>query len=156
MTSENLDPREKEKQFNEFLVREYLKYGAVDGVYRAHEYDLPISYPSFQRLLDKWGIVKSAGPNRLLSEAICLVASINQEKLPVEKIYRMLPPSFRTSLSTAHRIASNVKEGIIRRAGTALVINLENRDDLILVGKDVSTPRGRAGKEFGDISLPMT
>jgi len=57
MTSENLDPREKEKQFNEFLVREYLKYGAVDGVYRAHEYDLPISYPSFQRLLDKWGFV---------------------------------------------------------------------------------------------------
>jgi len=70
MTQEQSTPKEKEDAFNRFIISEYLKYGSVDEVFRRNDYNLPISYPGVQRLLDKWGIVKAAGPNTLLTEAL--------------------------------------------------------------------------------------
>jgi hypothetical protein len=156
MTETLANPAEREARFNRERVKEYLKYGSVDEVYRMNNYDLPISYPGFHRLLDKWGVVKSAGPNSLLSEAIAFMMLLSDRQVPLESLYRRLPDKFKTSMSTMHRILHNVKEGIVRRVGTAVVVTVEGSPGKILVGDDVSTPRIEYGKPFGSLSVPMT
>jgi hypothetical protein len=155
MTQEKLSPKEREDAFNRFIITEYLKYGSVDEVFKRNNYDLPISYPGVQRLLDKWGIVKAAGPNTRFSEALAFLSSLSNEKIPLETLYRNMPPSFRTSMGTLHRILTHVREGTIRRVGTALVVSPGSNPNLVLVANDVSTPRLEVGKPFGSISLPM-
>lgn len=155
MLPENSDPKEKEQAFNRQIIAEYLKFGSVDKVFENHHYDLPISYPGFQRLVEKRGIIKAAGPNSMLSEALCFMVLMSDKKLPLEKVYKRLPHTFKTSLATMHRIVHNVKEGAIRRFGTALVITTEDNPEEILVGEDVATPRIELGKPFGAITLPM-
>lgn len=153
--SELPTPKEREEKFNKFIISEYLKYGSVDEVFRRNGYNLPISYPGVHRLLDRWGIVKAAGPNSKLSEAICFMELLSHHKIPMERVYRMLPPSFQTSMSTMHRILHNIKEGTTRRSGCALVITPDDNSRQVLVGDDVSTPRLELGKPFGARSLPM-
>lgn len=148
-------PKEKEFQFYKMIVAEYLKYGSVDEVFRRHEYSLPISYMGFHRILDKWGIIKAAGPNSKLSEVACFLTTLSQEKIPLERLYKHMPPSFQVSMSTLHRVLHCIKEEFTRRAGTALVITSGENPEAILVGNDVSTPRLELGKAFGSLSLPM-
>lgn len=155
MTEPKLTPEEKEQQFYSWLVEEYLKYGSVDEVYKVHKYDLPISYPSYQRLISEWGIVKAAGPNSTLSEAISFLTHLAEERVPLERLYKRMPPSFRTSMGTMHRIYQYVKEGATRRVGTALVITPYRQFGSVLIGDDLSTPRIEVGKPFGAVSLPM-
>jgi len=145
----------REEELNKTWVGEYLRWGSVDEVFRRNKYNLPISYPGFQRLLGKWGIVKAAGPNTRLSEALAFFTRLTNEKIPLERLYKDMPPSFRTSMGTLHRILSYVRSETIRRVGTALVITPEERPQIILAGNDVSTPRLDVGKPFGSISLPM-
>lgn len=146
---------EREIRFERFIITEYLKYGSVDELFKAHDYDLPISYPGVHRLLDKWGIVKAAGPNTRLSEALCFLSLLSSEKIPLERLYRDMPPSFKTSMGTLHRILSCIRKETIRRVGTALVLTPQENPSLILVGNDVSVPRLEVGKPFGSLSLPM-
>ena len=155
MSEENISPEEREQQFLAHLVAEYLKYGSVDEVYKAHRYDIPISYPGFQRVLDKYGIVKAAGPNSKLSEALSFFVHLAKEQIPLETLYKKMSPSFQVSMGTLHRILSYIKDGVTRRVGTALVITPYNKPDYILVGNDISTPRAELGKPFGSVSLPM-
>lgn len=147
--------KEKIERFNQFIVAEYLKYGSVDEIFRRNNYDLPISYSEVHRLIKKWGIIKSAGPNSILAEAITFLTLLSRDKVPLESLYKRLPPSFKTSMGTMHRLLHNIKEGIIRRVGTALVISPDRDQNLVLVGNDVSTPRLKLGKPFGSTTLPM-
>ena len=147
--------KEKIEQFNQFIVAEYLKYGSVDKVFRQNNYDIPISYPGVHRLIKKWGIIKSAGPNSILSEGITFLTLLSKDKIPLEILYKRLPPSFKTSMATMHRLLHNIKEGVTRRVGTALVITPNDNLDGVLVGEDISTPRLELGKPFGAITLPM-
>ena len=80
---------------------------------------------------------------------------LSQNRIPLEKMYKRMPPSLKTSLGTMHRIMHHIKEGVVRRAGTSLVITSEEDNEKILVAEDVSTPRLDLGKPFGSISLPM-
>lgn len=155
MSKDNLSPREKEQKFYTWLVAEYLKYGSVDEVYRIHKYNLPISYPSYQRLISEWGIIKAAGPNSRLSETIAFLAQLAEEKVPLEAMYKRMPPSFRTSLATMHRIYQYVKEGATRRVGAVLVITPHDNSRKVLVGNDVSTPRIELGKPYSSVSFPI-
>ena len=155
MSEKNISPEEREQRFLAHLVAEYLKYGSVDEVYKAHKYDIPISYPGFQRVLDRWGIVKAAGPNSKLSEALSFFVHLAKEQIPLETLYKRMPPSFQTSIGTLHRILSYMKEGVTRRVGTALVITPYKKPDHILVANDISTPRVEFGKPFGSVSIPM-
>lgn len=151
----NLSIREKEDKFNLQIISEYLKYGSVDEVFKIHDYHLPISYPGFQRLLDKWGIVKAAGPNTRLSEALAFLTRLSYEKVPLETLYRKMPPSFKTSMGTLHRILSCVRDETIRRVGTALVLYPKGNPKKVLVGSDVSPiSRDHLGKFHGVISFP--
>jgi hypothetical protein len=154
---ENLEVamEEKEIEFNKFLVEEYLKHGSVEEVFRKHRFSLPISSAGYYRVLDKWGIVKAAGPNSKLSEILNFMVHLAEEKIPVEALYKRMPPSFQTSAVTLYRILSYVKEGITRRMGTALIITPERRKDLVLIGRDISSPRLDLGKPYGALSIPM-
>lgn len=153
---EDLSPAEREALFNRRLIAEYLRYGSVDEVYKAHDYDIPISYMGFQRLLDKWGIVKAAGPNTRLTEALIFLEELSLEKVPLERLYKKMPPSFKASMTTMHRILSHIRSETIRRVGTALVITPFENKSLVLIGNDVSPiVRTDVGKPFGSITLPM-
>lgn len=150
-----MESDKKEIKFNEFLVSEYLKHGSVDEAYRNNNYNIPISYAQYQRVLDKWGIIKAAGPNSKMAEIMGFLTRLAEEKIPLEKLYKKMPPSFRTSAATMYRILSYVNEGITRRIATGLIITKTSNNKKILVGNDISTPRMELGKPFGSISIPM-
>lgn len=154
---------ESEEQFNRFIVAEYLKHGSVDEVFRANNYDLPISYPGVHRILNRWGIIKAAGPNSTFSECLAFFTRLAEEEIPLERLYKKMPPSFSPSLATLHRIYGSLKREVKknledrepRRYGTGLVLSPFDNKKEVLIGKDVSTPRVDLGKPFGSLSLPM-
>lgn len=145
----------KAEDFEKWLVREYFKYGSVNEVFKKYRYDIPISYAQYQRVLDKWSVVKAAGPNNKLTEALEFLSYLARENVPFEKIYKNIPSSFQTSAVTLYRILEYVKEGITRRVGTALVVTPFDSREKVLIGRDVSTPSVEMGKNYGSISLPM-
>lgn len=146
MLFQETEIREREDHFYKNIIRLYLKYGSVDKVFEATNYELPISYPGMHHLIKRWGIVKSVGPNSKLSEALTFLTLMTDNKIPMERVYRSLPPSFQTSMTTMHRILHNVKMGVTRRHGTALLITPEN-EDTILTGQDLANKA---------LTLPMT
>ena len=85
-------PIGSEKKFNEFLVSEYLKAGSVDEVVKSFNNDLPISYAGYQRVLDRWQVVKAAGPNNKFTEAVEFLAKLAYENIPLERCTRKCPP----------------------------------------------------------------
>lgn len=149
-------PTGSELEFNKFLVTEYLKYGSVDEVLKIHRYDLPISYASYQRVLDKWGIIKAVGPNNKLSETISFLTKFVEQNIPLDVLYKKMPSSFKTSAATLYRILSYIKEGITRRIATGLVITPFDSTDTVLIAQDFSAPRTELGKNFGSLTIPIT
>lgn len=139
--------KEREDNFYKDIIRLYLKYGSVDEVFKKTNYDLPISYPGMHHLINRWGIVKSVGPNSKLSEALTFLTLLTENKVPLEALYKKMPPSFKTSLSTMHRIAHNAKEGVVRRFGTALIVTSDQNSEQILTGHDLA---------HHAVTLPMT
>lgn len=158
-----LDQKEREREYYKFIVSEYLQYGSVDEVFRANNYDIHLSYPGVHHLLDRWGIVKAAGPNTSLVESIGFLVRMVEERIPLERLYKKMPPSFSPSMATLHRMYRDVKKQVKtkiekrtpRRTGAALVIVPEYDERVVLVGKDMSPPRPSMGKMFGSVSLPM-
>ncbi len=144
-----------ERQFSEYLVREYFMCGSVDEVLRKHSFGLPVSYANYQRILDKWGIVKVAGPNSKISEVLDFLTKLVEKNVPFEYLYKNMPPSFKTSAATIYRVLSYIKEGVTRRIATGLIITPSASQKRILVGEDVSKPRVELGKPYGAISIPM-
>ncbi len=145
-----------EIDFYQPLVAAYLKYGSVDKVFASLPENPGVSYPHFQRLLKKWGIVKSAGSQSRLAEAVYFLTALAKNNLPLETVYKTMPPSLKISAASLHRILSYIKRGLIRRTATALIITQKNNPANLLIGKDVSTPRPEIGKPYGALSLPMT
>ena len=147
---------ELEIEFYKPLVASYLKYGSVDKVFTDFAHDTGVSYPHFHRILKRWGIIKSAGPQSRLAEAVYFLTALAKDNLPLETLYKTMPPSLQISAVTLHRILSYVKRGLTRRRGTALIVSPESNPTLALIGRDISTPRPEIGKPFGSLSLPMT
>ncbi|KKQ48497.1 MAG: hypothetical protein US75_C0020G0004 [Candidatus Woesebacteria bacterium GW2011_GWC1_38_13] len=144
-----------EEKFNRFIVEEYLKCGSVDEAYRKNNHDLPVSYANFQRILDRFGVVKAVGPNNKFSEAVDFLAHMVKDNIAFEKLYKKLPPSYRTSAVTLYRVLAYVKEGITRRIGCALIITPFNDLRKVLIAKDISTPNIEFGKYYGSYTIPM-
>lgn len=145
-----------EIEFYKPLVARYLRYGSVDQVFSSLCHNTGVSYPHFHRILKEWGIVKSSGPQSHLAEAVYFLTALTKEKLPLESLYKTMPASLQISAVTLHRILSYVKRGLTRRHGTALIVSPQSNPDLVLIGKDVGTPRLELGKTYGALSLPMT
>jgi hypothetical protein len=144
-----------EEEFNKFLVREYFKYGSVEEALRRNNYNIPVSYANYQKILNKCGVIKAAGPNNKLTEAILFCEHFVRDNINVDGLYKKMPLSFQTSAKTLYRIVSYMKEGITRRVGTALVISPFDEPKKILVAADISIPRIELGKAYGSFSLPM-
>lgn len=153
---EGLRLSENEIEFYKPLIALYLKYGSVDQVFAKKYHNTGVSYPHFHRILNEWGIIKSTGPQSRLAEAIFFLTALAKEKLPLEALYKTMPPSLQISAGTLHRILSYVKRGLTRRHGTALLVSPKSNPNLILIGRDISTPRPEIGKLYGSYSLPMT
>lgn len=144
-----------EKELEKFLVSEYLKYGSIDKVFKTHSYNLPISFAGYHRLLNKYKIIKSAGPNSKLSESLHVLSLLNTYKLPLERIYhRYSPNSLQVSTNTLHRILHNIRLGVTNRVGVALLISKVDDPNKFLMGQDNSLVNPALGHK-GDWSLPM-
>lgn len=144
-----------ETEFEKKLVKEYLQHGSIDKVFKIHNYNLPISFASYHRLLNRFGIIKSAGPNSKLSESLHVLSLINTYKLPLERIYhRYAPSSIQVSTNTLHRTLHNIRLGVTNRVGVALLISTLNEPNKFLLGQDNSLTNPSLGKK-GDWSLPM-
>lgn len=147
---------EREIQFNQGLIRSYLKLGSVDEVFKRANYDIPISEAGYHRLLDQWGIIKTAGPNTHIGEVFDMVQSLTENNISLERMYREFPKTIQTSLPTFYRIVQHIKEGITRRCATALIVTPADSPQTILVGYDKGVVRNDIGKQYGSLSLPMT
>jgi len=146
---------EREEQLNKRIIKDYLRFGSVEEVFRRSNFDLPISTSGVHRLIDKWGVVKAAGPNTELGEVIMFLEKLAREKIPLETLYSKLPPSFETSKVTLHRVLSCIKHGLVRRVGVGLVVTPEGDESQMLIGRDISTPRAEFGKYYGNLSIPV-
>lgn len=144
-----------EIEFEQFLVSEYFRKGSIDEVYKSLNYDLPISFAGYHRVLNKYEVIKSAGPNSKLSESLHVLSLLNDYKLPLERIYhKYAPQSFQVSTNTLHRILHLTRLGVTRRMGTALIIESPDYPGKYLLGQDVSLKNSGLGTK-GDWSLPM-
>jgi len=141
--------------FDKFLVSEYLKYGSINKVYSIHHFNLPISFASYHRVLNKFKVIKSAGPNSQLSESLNILSKISSYKIPLERVYHQYAPrSIQVSTNTLHRILHYTRLGLTRRQGTALLITEPDHPLSFLTGVEKNTPNSALGKR-GDITLPM-
>ena len=165
---EGVSPKEAVLEFERFIVSEYLRYGSVDEILRANRFkNLGVSYPGIYHILKRWGVVRSLGRSNLpLTETLELLVRAIEGKIPIQTLYRGMPPSFRPRLATVHRVYNETKKLVkqeveikerknIRRVGTALVITPGWDSRQILVARDVSPARGDVGKPHGSLSLPM-
>lgn len=155
MATDKSYPVGDEKKFNKYLVEEYFRHGTVEEVMRKHYFDLPISNASYHRLLDKWGVVKTVGPNSRLSEILDFMVRLVEENIPLERLYKKMPASFRPSAVTLYRVLAYIKEGVTRRVGTGLIITIKGNNKKILMARDVSIPRKRFGKKYGAMTFPI-
>ena len=142
-------------EFETFLVSEYFRLGSINKVFQEHKYNLPISFAGFDRLLSKYGVVKSAGPNSKLSESLYVLSLLANYKIPLEKAYHQLAPkSIQVSTNTLHRVLHYTRLGLTRRQGVALIITPVGVPNKFLLGKDLSLTNSSLGNK-GDYSLPM-
>ncbi|KKT29703.1 MAG: hypothetical protein UW41_C0027G0012 [Candidatus Collierbacteria bacterium GW2011_GWC2_44_18] len=145
----------KQDDFETYLVSEYFKHGSINKVFSAHHYNLPISFAGFTRVLTKYHVVKSAGPNSNLSESLHILSKIVDYKIPLERIYHQFAPkTIQVSTNTLHRILHYTRLGLTRRQGAALVINPKESVERYLLGNDLSLSNPSLGRK-GDLSLPM-
>lgn len=151
-------------EYEKDIVREYLTYGSVDAVLRETQFSLPFSFAEIHRILDRWGVVKSAGPNTPIAESIGFFVRLIEERVPLEDLYKRTPPNFATSVATLHRIYRWAKEEIkkevqkrdMRRAGTALVVSPFGTPNLFVIARDVTPAKHEFKKLCGSVSFPMT
>lgn len=156
--------KEVVNEFEKKIVEDYLRYGSVDEIFRANNFDLPVSYPGVYHILNRWGVVRATGrANTPLSENIGFLVRMVEEKIPLEALYRRMPPTFTPSMSILHTIYRKAKKEVkkqieerdMRRAGAALILTPEDNPYMFLIGRDVSPPRLDVGRPYGAISLPM-
>jgi len=141
--------------FEQFLVKEYFRLGSINKVFHEHRFNLPISFAGYDRVLNKFKVVKSAGPNSKLSESLHVLSLLANYKIPLEKVYHQLAPkTIQVSINTIHRILHYIRLGLVRRRGTALIISPKDQPNKVLVGNDQSLNNSVLGNK-GDLSLPM-
>jgi hypothetical protein len=147
--------KQPQSDFERYLVSEYFRLGSINKVFQDHKYNLPISFAGYDRILNKYRVVKSAGPNSKISESLFVLSLLADYKISLEKVYhRFAPKTLQISTNTLHRILHFTRLGLTRRQGTALIISLKEDPNMVLFGKDLSLTNSSLGNK-GDISLPM-
>lgn len=144
------------KYSDEWFISLYLMYGSVEESFRSYPETLPISVANFHRLVKRYGLVKSAGRHVSLPETLHFFhQKAMSPGMPLERVYKQMPLSFQTSLSTLHRIYQYMEKKTVRRHAAALIITRAEDNTEILVGAEVFG-NSRYGKRTGDYSIPMS
>ncbi len=138
--------------FEDQLISDYLKHESIESVFKKYRYNLPISFAGFARLLKNRNIITTAGPNSHLSESLYFFSLLKEYGGSISKLHQKL--GVKASTQTLHRILHNIRFGITRRFGAALIIEDNSNPGYYLLGQDC-TLQGKMGKK-GDWSLPMT
>lgn len=139
------------------LVGLYLKYGSVENVFSNYSESIPVSYPEYHRILNRYGIIKTAGRNSCkMAEVINFFEKMAYERLPLKQTYELMPSNFQTSIGTLYRIYWNIRNGICGKFATAIILTPHQNPDLVLTARDISTPREELGKEYGSLTIPTT
>lgn len=147
---------EIKKYSDEWFLSLYLMHGSVEEAIKRYPENLPISTAGFHRLVKKYGLIKSAGRHVSLPETLHFFREKAMEPgAPLERVYKGMPPSFQTSLSTLHRIYQYMERKAVRRHAAALIITSGGDKSSVLIGKEVFG-NSRYGKRVGDISVPMS
>ncbi len=147
-------PKTRPTQFEQNLLELYLKLGSIEAVFKFKKYNLPISFAGYARLLKKYQIVTTAGPNSHLSESLYFFSLLKTYKKSLEEIYRKyLPIKINVSLNTLYRVLRLIRLGVTRRHATIILITQNGEDNKYLVGEDVSLSKNTFGQK-GDWSLP--
>ncbi|CAN5319033.1 hypothetical protein BH10PAT1_BH10PAT1_4100 [soil metagenome] len=138
---------------NEWYVDLYFKYGSVDEAEK--HCDTYLSTPSYHRLLNRLGIIKTIGRREVsLTEIFYFFAyKALEPSIGIETLYKQMPMSFKTSLGTLHRIYERIVGNDQCRTATAVVFYDQNNN--ILLGKETQN-KPMYGKFEGNYSLPMT
>ncbi|MBI3396989.1 hypothetical protein HY045_00775 [Candidatus Woesebacteria bacterium] len=130
------------------MIREYLKNGSVG--------EDVISKRDLQKILKKHGIVQTAESKDDLSSTLSFLTYACKPGVNLKTAYLKAQASgFNVNVSEINEVVSQIKNGKITRAGTALVVVPQDYPDMILVGNDITTPDLVIGKFFGSLSLPM-
>lgn len=138
--------------FEQQLIADYLRLESIDAVFKEKKFSLPISFAGLARILRKNNIVTTAGPNSHLSESLYFFSLLKDYGGSVAKLQNKLGISVSTK--TLHRVLHNIRFGITRRFGAALLMEDKNSPGFYLTAQD-QTLKGKLG-EKGDWSLPMT
>ncbi|OGD81590.1 hypothetical protein A2572_04390 [Candidatus Collierbacteria bacterium RIFOXYD1_FULL_40_9] len=138
--------------FEDQRISDYLKYESIESVFKKHRYNLPISFAGFARLLNKRGVVTTAGPNSHLSESLYFFSLLKEYGGSIGKLHQKL--GLKISTQTLHRVLHNIRFGVTRRYGAALIIENINAPEYFLFGQD-SSLHGKLGQK-GDWTLPMS
>lgn len=147
---------QKPTEFEQKLITEYFKHSSINQAFKFNKYNLPLSFASYHRILKKYQIIESAGPNSKLSESLDFLSKLASYKIPLEKLYHQYAPTqIQVSTNTLHRILHHVRLKVTRRVGTALLISQEGNLDRYLFAQDTSLNDPKLGSNM-DYSLPMT
>lgn len=142
------------KYSDEWFLKRYFEYGSVEAAMSRGE-PLPTSVANYHRLIQKYGIVGSAGRHTSFPEVLHFFKEIAlAPDTPLEQLYHEMPLTFKTSLATLHRIYQHIEANVVRRYATALFITREDKGKF-LVGEELTT-NTRYGKQTGAVTVPMT
>lgn len=122
------------------IIGLYLKYGSIEEVYTRHS-DLGYSAASIQRLLDKWGIVKSPEGRSRQSIAKMVEAFKLLAKHPyatVDQIISYTNSSDRAKLSpsTFFRAQREIRKGNISATASGLIVYKPQNPYDVLIGNE--------------------
>lgn len=147
-------PEHLDRQYNKYsdawFIDRYFRAGSVEAALAVEE--LPISVASYHRLIQKAGIVTSAGRHTSLPEVLHFFKmKALSPGAPLEEVYRSMPSSFQTSLMTLHRIYHHIEKSVVRRSGVALIIKGKSGDILVAAER----AENNRYKLTGELTVPM-
>lgn len=141
------------KYSDEWFLDKYFMYGSVEEALRSSSENLPISVAQYHRLIANSGLVKSAGRHVSLPEILHFFKQKALDPgMPIEKLYKKMPYTFKSSVATLHRVYKSIQNKAFRRLGAALLLYSEAGE--LLVGEETNT-NNKYFKTKGDISIPM-
>ena len=129
---------------DEWLVDLYFRHGSVENAIRSFD-NLPVSVASFHRAIKRYGVIKQAGRRRLsLAKTLYFFAQKALDPaVPLETLYRSMPPSFKQSASigSLHRIYSGAMGRVERLHATGLIITPQGDGSRILTVEEKTGER---------------
>jgi hypothetical protein len=139
-----------------WLADRYLKYGSVEEAINSYDGHFPVSIADYHRKIKKFGVVKKVGRSKVsLAKTLYFFAQKAIEPtIPIEKLYKKMPLSFKESASvaTVHRIYNNAMEKVVRLHAAGVIVTRSGDPSSILIVDELETSPG-TGKVAGNSTI---